>query len=112
MAISKRSGLGGFNNQIGVGGSVGAVGETELEEGTLPELQGNLREDPKAPSGADGDDLDDDDEESTDAQRVGSARVGDEEDLDQGLDRLDNGDLDDDEQRIDPALDADIQGGE
>jgi hypothetical protein len=105
MAISKSSGLGGFNNQIGVGGSIGAVGETEPEEGSLPELQGNLREDRKAPSG-------DEAADERDANRVGSARVGDEEDLDQGLGRLDNGDLDDEEQQIDPLLDADIEGGE
>lgn len=104
MAISKSSGLGGFNNQIGVGGSVGAVGETEPEEGTLPELQGNLRDEPKRGG--------DEAEEERDARRVGSARVGDEEDLDQGLDVLENGDLDDDEQQIDPNLDADIEGGE
>lgn len=103
MAISKTSGLGGFNNQIGVGGSVGAVGETEPEDASLPELQGNLR-DEKA--------RDDESDDERDARRVGSARVGDEEDLDQDLDRLENGDLDDDEQRIDPNLDADIEGGE
>lgn len=104
MATSKSSGLGGFNNQIGVGGTVGALGETEPEEGSLPELQGSLR-----PGGsAEAEEAD----EGGHAQRVGSARVGDEEDLDQGLDRLDNGDLDDDDQRIDPALDADIEGGE
>ena len=101
MAISKSSGLGGFNNQVGVG----AVGETEPENASMPELQGSLRDDPKAPRGDEADD-------ERDASRVGSARVGDEEDLDQGLDRLDNGDLDDDDQRIDPALDADTEGGE
>ncbi len=100
MATSKISRLGGFNNQT----SGGAVGETEPEGGSLSELQGNLRE-RKGPSG-------DEAEEQRDARRVGSARVGDEEDLDQGLDRLPNGDLDDDDQQIDPALDADIGGGE
>ena len=100
MATNKGSGLGGFNNQVGVGGTVGAI-ETDEEEGSLPALQGNLR-----------DEGEDELEEERDAQRVGSARVGDEEDLDQGLERLDNGDLDDDDQRVDPALDADIVGGE
>ena len=100
MATSKSSGLGGFNNQVGVGGTVGAI-ETEEAEGGLPALQGTLR-----------DEGEDEADEARDAQRVGSARVGDEEDLDQGLDRLDNGDLDDDDQRVDPALDADIVGGE
>ena len=101
MATSKSNGLGGFNNQT----SVGVVGEGEPEGGSLSELQGNLRERRKGPSGDEAD-------EQRDARRVGSARVGDEEDLDQGLDRLPNGDLDDNDQQIDPALDADIGGGE
>ena len=100
MATSKRSGLGGFNNQT----SVGVVREGEPEGANLSELQGNLREG-KAPRGDEAD-------EQRDARRVGSARVGDEEDLDQGLDRLPNGDLDDNDQQIDPALDADTGGGE
>jgi hypothetical protein len=104
MSTSKNSGLGGFNNQVGLGGVVGGVGEAEENEGSLSELQGNLR-DRKESSSEEADD-------ERDAQRVGSARVGDEEDLDQDLDRLDNGDLDDDDQRIDPALEADIEGGE
>ncbi|HVV82615.1 MAG TPA: hypothetical protein VHE35_06025 [Kofleriaceae bacterium] len=107
MATSKSSGLGGFNNQLGLGKMVGAVGDTEPEGGSLPELQGNLRDDDDTKE-TKGDEA----SEEHRAQRVGSARVGDEEDLDQDLDRLDNGDLDDDEQRIDPALDADIEGGE
>jgi hypothetical protein len=107
MATSKSSGLGGFNNQLGVGRGVGAVGDGEPEGDSLPELQGSLRDEPKAGRGDEG-------HEERDARRVGSARVGDEEDLDQGLDRIgDDGDeLDDDEQRVDPNLDADIEGGE
>ncbi len=106
MATNKRSGPGGLDGRVGIVGTANIGQRSEADEGRRVERQGDRGEDdPKAPWPGDED-------RDGGARRVGSARVGDEEDLDQGLDRLANGNLDDGVQRLDPALDADIEGGE